>query len=164
MILWSNFHRFATLNSSILFILNFRFWCDILDKIFIKIVSSEKTCEFIDEIILYDIFKYINIFIFSHECQFIGSVILVNLVIRFYSCLILGGRSSLLNDVAESSLFPRGGKEVTRKAALWYTAKPTNDMRQETMAVWHIASYANLSKPYIVRFQNNSRDSTISAK
>lgn len=33
---------------------------------------------------------------------------------------------------AESPLFPRGGKEVTRKVALWYTAKPTNDMRQET--------------------------------
>lgn len=29
-------------------------------------------------------------------------------------------------------LLPRGGKEVRRKAALWYTAKPTNDMRPET--------------------------------
>lgn len=51
-----------------------------------------------------------------------------------------------MNDVAESPLFPRGGKEVTRKAALWYTAKPTNDMRRETMAVRHIVSHVNLSK------------------
>lgn len=77
------------------------------------------------------------------------SVVFVNLMIRFYSCLIRrrrGGRSPLLNDVGESPLFPRGGKEVTRKAALWYTAKPTNDMRQETMAVRRIASHVNLSK------------------
>jgi len=76
-------------------------------------------------------------------------MILVNLMIRFYSYLIRrrrGGRSPLVNDVAKSPLFPRGGKEVTRKAALWYTAKPTNDMRQETMAVRCIASHVNLPK------------------
>lgn len=68
---------------------------------------------------------------------------------RFYSRLTRrrrSGRIPLPNDVAESPLFPREGKEVTRKVALWYTAKPTNDMRQETMVVRRITGYANLPK------------------
>ena len=51
-----------------------------------------------------------------------------------------------MNDVAKSSLFPREGKEVTRKAALWYTTKPTNDIRQEATAVQCITSHVNLPK------------------
>lgn len=68
---------------------------------------------------------------------------------KFYSRLIRrrrSGRIPLPNDVAEIPLLPREGKEVTRKVALWYTAKPTNDMRQETMVVRRITSCANLPK------------------